>query len=109
MTPDSEPVDTLITGGLVVTLDGDHTVIEDGAVAVRGPDVAAVGPAAEIGARFTARETIDASGRMVLPGLINAHTHAGDALFRGLLDDLALEHSDNDRVVVVVARPTARP
>ena len=87
----AEPADTLIAGGLVVTLDGDRRLIEDGAVAVRGSRIAAVGPAAEIGTRFTAREVIDAGGRIVMPGLINAHTHAGDSLFRGLFEDLPLE------------------
>lgn len=90
-TAEPEPADVLITGGVVVTLDDDHALYEDGAVAVRGSRIAAVGPAAEVGARFTAGEVIDASGRVVLPGLINAHTHAGDALFRGLFDDLPLE------------------
>ncbi len=89
MTP--QPADHLITGGLVVTLDDRHTLIDDGAVAVRGSRIVAVGPAGEVGARFGAGETIDAAGKIVMPGLINAHTHAGDSLFRGLFEDLPLE------------------
>lgn len=85
--------DKLVTGGLVVTMDDRDTVLEDGAVAVRGPDIVAVGPSAEIEKRYGGAgvEVIDAVGQIVLPGLVNAHTHAANSLYRGLLDDLQLE------------------
>lgn len=88
-----EPVDHLILNGLVVTEDADQTVIADGAVAVRGNTIAAVGPLAELdgGLAATARQVIDAGGGIVMPGLVNIHTHGGDTLFRGLIDDLPLE------------------
>jgi 5-methylthioadenosine/S-adenosylhomocysteine deaminase len=80
----------VVTGGTVVTMDGGRRVIADGAVAVEGADIAAVDTSEAIARRFTATETIDASGQVVLPGLVNTHTHAPMVLYRGLADDLAL-------------------
>ena len=62
-----------------------------GAVAIDGTTIVAVGPAADIAARFKAAEQIDAAGSIVIPGLINAHAHAPMVLYRGLADDLRLQ------------------
>jgi 5-methylthioadenosine/S-adenosylhomocysteine deaminase len=86
-----DKVDLLVTGGTVVTMDSQRRVIEDGAVAIRGDSIVAVGPRAEIESRFEAAQTIDAHGALVMPGLINGHAHAAMSLFRGLADDLALD------------------
>jgi 5-methylthioadenosine/S-adenosylhomocysteine deaminase len=86
-----DKVDLLVTGGTVVTMDGQRRVIEDGAVAVRGDLIVAVGSRAEIENRFEAALTIDAHGALVIPGLINGHAHAAMSLFRGIADDLALD------------------
>ena len=86
-----EPVDLLVTGGTVVTMDADRRVIEDGAVAIRGERIVAVGPASKLARRYRARRRLRADGRLVLPGLINAHTHAAMTLYRGVADDLTLE------------------
>ena len=86
-----EKVDLLIVGGTVITMDAQRRVIDDGAVAIRGDAIVAVGPRAEIENRFEAAQTIDAHGALVLPGLINGHAHAAMSLFRGLADDLALD------------------
>jgi len=83
-------VDLIVTGGTVVTVDAAGRVIENGAVAIDGADIAAVDTAAAIAKQFRGRETIDASGQLVLPGLINTHTHAPMVLYRGLADDLPL-------------------
>jgi 5-methylthioadenosine/S-adenosylhomocysteine deaminase len=80
----------IITNGTVVTMDGAGRVIAPGAVAVEGRDIVAVDTAQAIAASLTAAETIDASGDIVMPGLINTHTHAPMVLYRGLADDLAL-------------------
>ncbi|HVS02627.1 MAG TPA: amidohydrolase [Thermoanaerobaculia bacterium] len=80
----------LVTGGTVVTFDAAGTVLADGAVAVVGERIAAVGAAGDLARRYPAAERIDARGAVVLPGLINAHTHAPMVLFRGLADDLPL-------------------
>ncbi len=89
-TQSARAVSLVVTGGTVVTMDAAHTVIPRGAVAIDGARIVAVGPAADLARRFTGRSTIDATGRIVLPGLINTHTHAPMVLYRGLADDLAL-------------------
>lgn len=71
-------------------MDGTRRVIEDGAVAVRGGRILAVGTSGEIEPKYSARETIDARGKVIIPGLINGHTHIPMTLFRGLADDLDL-------------------
>lgn len=83
--------DLLVTNGAVVTMDGQRRVIEGGAVAIRGDTIAALGPSAEVAARYTAVKTIDARGAIVMPGLINGHAHAAMSLFRGIADDLSLD------------------
>lgn len=85
-----EKADLLITGGTVVTMDGSRTILGDGAVAVRGDTIVAVGSRVELEAKYTAAHTIDATGKLVLPGFINGHTHVPMTLFRGLHDDVTL-------------------
>jgi 5-methylthioadenosine/S-adenosylhomocysteine deaminase len=84
------PADLIVAGGTVVTMDGDRRVIEDGAIAVQGDAIVAVGPRSGIERNYAAKRTIDAKGKLVLPGLINGHTHAAMTLFRGLKDDVTL-------------------
>jgi 5-methylthioadenosine/S-adenosylhomocysteine deaminase len=86
----AEPADLVVRHATVVTVDPQRRVISDGAVAIAGGRILAVGPAAEIDARYRGREALDAGGGIVLPGLINAHTHAAMVLFRGIADDLKL-------------------
>jgi 5-methylthioadenosine/S-adenosylhomocysteine deaminase len=86
-----EKADLLIVGGTVVTMDAQRRVIEDGAIAVLGDSIVAVGVRAEIESRFEGSRTIDARGALVMPGLINGHAHAAMSLFRGLADDLSLD------------------
>jgi 5-methylthioadenosine/S-adenosylhomocysteine deaminase len=85
-----QSVDLIIANGIVVTVDADERVLNPGSVAIRGNTIAAVGPAEQIAATFRSSDTIDARGRVVMPGLINTHTHAPMVLYRGLGDDLAL-------------------
>ncbi len=87
----AETVDLLLTGGTVVTMDAAWTVIPAGAVAVRGPAIVAVGTAAELSERFTARETIDCTGCAIIPGLINGHAHVPMSLLRGMAADQQLD------------------
>jgi len=88
--PQRRTVSLVVTNGTVVTVDATRQVIERGAVAIDGRDIVEVGTAAAIAAKYRARDTIDAAGSVVMPGLINTHTHAPMVLFRGLADDLAL-------------------
>jgi 5-methylthioadenosine/S-adenosylhomocysteine deaminase len=84
-------VSLLISGGIVVTVDNARHIFNPGAVAIDGTDIVAAGPSADIAARFRAAEQINASGAVVIPGLVNTHTHAPMVLYRGLADDLPLQ------------------
>lgn len=84
-------VDMIVRGGAVVTMDGARRVIENGAIAVKAGRIVAVGSRAEIDGKYGAREIVDATGKVVIPGLINGHTHVPMTLFRGLADDLDLQ------------------
>jgi 5-methylthioadenosine/S-adenosylhomocysteine deaminase len=84
-------VDLLVTGGLVLTLNDRNDIISAGAVAVSGDRIIAVGPTRGLMERFHAHRILDASSCLVMPGLINLHTHAAMTCFRGLADDLPLE------------------
>jgi len=90
VTTAGEAVDLLLAGGTVVSMDKAFRVLERGAVAVKGERIVAVGPADELQARFDAARTIDTSGRIVLPGLVNTHTHVPMTLLRGVADDVEL-------------------
>ncbi|MGA3105818.1 MAG: amidohydrolase [Terriglobales bacterium] len=85
-----EKADTIITGGLVVSMDSARHTYDDGAIVVTGDSIVAVGPRSEIEAKYASQRTIDAQGKMVLPGFINGHTHVPMTLFRGLHDDVTL-------------------
>lgn len=84
-------MDLIVRGGKFVTMDGARRVIEDGAAAISDGRIVALGTRAEVDAKYTARETIDATGKVIIPGLINTHTHVPMTLFRGLADDLDLQ------------------
>src|SRR2546430_6837110 len=80
--------DVLLTNAVVLTMDAQFTVHRAGAVAVAGDAIVAVGPDA---LAYHAAETIDCRGRVIMPGLVNAHTHVPMTLLRGLADDLRLD------------------
>jgi 5-methylthioadenosine/S-adenosylhomocysteine deaminase len=86
----SAVADLVITGGTVVTMDGSRRVLTPGAVAIVNTEIAAVGPAADIGGAYRARRVMDVPGRVVMPGLVNTHGHAPMVMYRGLADDVAL-------------------
>jgi 5-methylthioadenosine/S-adenosylhomocysteine deaminase len=88
--PSRRTVSLVVANGLVITVDGNRRVMPRGSVAIDGRDIVAIDTAEAIAARFRGRETVDAAGAVVMPGLINTHTHAPMVLFRGLADDLAL-------------------
>ena len=83
-------VSLVITGGTVVTMNPAGEVLAPGALAVDGRDIVAVDTPEAVAARFTGKDTVDATGQVVMPGLVNTHTHAPMVLYRGLADDLAL-------------------
>jgi len=84
-------VDLIVQNGIVVTMDAQRRIIENGAVAVQKDKIVAVGTAAEISNKYSSKQTINAQGKVVIPGLVNAHTHIPMTLFRGISDDLDLQ------------------
>ncbi|HMJ25122.1 MAG TPA: amidohydrolase [Pyrinomonadaceae bacterium] len=84
-------MDLIVRGGTVVTMDGTRRVIANGGVAIKGGRIVAVDNTAAIDRQFAAREIVNATGKVVIPGLINGHTHVPMVLFRGLADDLDLQ------------------
>ena len=86
-----QQVDTVITNALVLTMDEDLKQYFPGAVAIKGDRILAVGREDEIKQEYSAQETIDCAGKILMPGLVNAHTHVPMTLLRGLADDLRLD------------------
>ena len=86
----TDQVNTLITHAHLFTMQGEGVgYIGDGALAIQGKQIAAVGTTTELTARFVADETIDASGHALLPGLIDAHMHTPLAIVRGVAQDVS--------------------
>jgi 5-methylthioadenosine/S-adenosylhomocysteine deaminase len=83
-------VDLMVLGDWVVTMDAGRRIIEHGAVAVDEGVILAVGTADEIRSAYIALETLPGEARVVMPGLVNGHTHAAMTLLRGVADDLNL-------------------
>ena len=83
-------IDLIVAGDYVVIMDESEQVVKDGAVAVDGGRIVAVGPRTDIASKFRARRALDGAGKVVLPGLINGHTHAAMTLLRGIADDIEL-------------------
>lgn len=87
----TQQVDTIFTNAFVLTMDETLTQFSPGAVAVRGDSIVAVGMADEVTRDYSADEVIDCGGKVLMPGLVNAHTHVPMTLMRGLADDLRLD------------------
>jgi 5-methylthioadenosine/S-adenosylhomocysteine deaminase len=84
------PISLVVVGGTVITENAAHQILTPGAVAIDGADIVEVDRPEAIAARYAPGQTIDARRDVVMPGLINTHTHAPMVMFRGLADDLAL-------------------
>jgi len=91
LTAFAEPADWIYTARYVVTMDAQHRLISDGAVAIRGERIVGVGKRADIEKQFQPRQRLDRPEALIMPGLINTHTHAAMSLLRGLADDLRLQ------------------
>ena len=91
-----KPADLLLTNGTILPLAPGSKPISEGALAIIDGRIVAVGAKAQVESFFEAAKTIDARGGLIMPGLVNAHTHAAMSLFRGLADDLPLKtwHED---------------
>ncbi len=87
----AERVDWIVSARYVITMDSQHRIVENGAVALKGSHIAAVDTAAAIAREFTADHTLDKGNAVLAPGLIDTHTHAPMSLFRAIADDRRLE------------------
>ncbi len=88
--PARRSISLVVVGGTVITENAAHVTLSPGALAIDGADIVEVGTPAAIAAKYQAAQTVDARDQVVLPGLINTHTHAPMVMYRGLADDLAL-------------------
>jgi 5-methylthioadenosine/S-adenosylhomocysteine deaminase len=86
-----QTVDYLLTNAIVLTMDNHLHQYEPGTVAVNGDQIVAVGEQNEISSAYTSANILDCSGKVLMPGLINSHTHVPMTLLRGLADDLRLD------------------
>lgn len=87
----AEEVDVLLLGGTAVTMNSTYDIVPHAGIAIRGDAIVAIGPAEQIQKAYTAVDTVDCTGQVIMPGLVNAHTHIPMTLLRGLNDDLRLD------------------
>ncbi len=99
-----DPADLLVVNARLVTMDEKFSLYDPGALAVKNGKILAVGASADLAKRYAAKMTYDARGRIVLPGLVNTHTHAAMTLLRGLADDLTLEKWLTDHIFPAEAK-----
>ncbi|MFC1488673.1 amidohydrolase family protein [Thermodesulfobacteriota bacterium] len=97
--------DIIVNNGSILTMDSTHTVLENAFLSISGDEITHIGN--QNPASFKAKKMIDAKGGLILPGLVNAHTHAAMTLFRGLADDLPLMDWLNDFIFPVENRMDA--
>jgi 5-methylthioadenosine/S-adenosylhomocysteine deaminase len=90
MAKNLQPVDSLIHARWVIPVEPESTCLEHSSIAIHNGRIVSILPTAEARAHYTARETVELPEHAVIPGLVNAHTHAAMSLFRGLADDLPL-------------------
>jgi len=83
-------VDLIVEGEYIVTMDENQTVVKSGAVAIKDGLIVALASAADVNAQYSAAEHVAGNNRIIMPGLINGHSHAAMTLLRGVADDLAL-------------------
>ena len=94
--------DIIIKNGTILTMDAENSILESGFLCIEGDTISHIGENGE--KAFEASKVIDAKGGLVLPGLVNGHTHAAMSLFRGLADDLPLMEWLNHYIFPVESR-----
>jgi 5-methylthioadenosine/S-adenosylhomocysteine deaminase len=100
-----EQLDFLIKNGTILTMDTENAIIKDGILGIKGDTISYIGSGH--GKKFRGKRIIDAKGGLILPGLINGHTHAAMTLFRGLADDLPLMEWLNNYIFPAESRMDA--
>jgi len=84
-------IDLLLKNGYIITMDSERRILANGSVAINGTEIVDIGDSNELDDNYTAKEVIDCTGKVIMPGLVNLHTHAPMTLFRGYANDLPLE------------------
>jgi len=97
-------VDIVISGGTILTLDNDNSQIDNGLIAINGDEIVDMGKNEDLKDTFRGKKKIDATDCLVMPGLINAHTHAAMTCFRGIADDMELMHWLNNYIFPAEAK-----
>ncbi len=100
--------DVIISGGTLLTMAGSGPPVRDGCIAVEGDTIAAVGARDEVEHAYSARQKIEAEGCVIMPGLVNGHTHSAMTCFRGMADDLRLEDWLNNYIFPAEAKNVSR-
>ena len=96
----------ILTGQYLLTMDREQTLIEQGAVAIAGDTILAIGKTCDLLSRYPDAVVLAEPHGLIMPGLVNVHTHAAMALFRGLADDLPLMQWLQDYIFPVEATLT---
>ena len=100
-----ENADIIIENGTILTMDDKNTVVKNGFLAIEGDRITCIGDRKTN--KTGAKRSIDARGGLIIPGLVNGHTHAAMSLFRGLADDLPLMEWLNNYIFPVESRMDA--
>lgn len=109
MKPDPIYADTLISGATLITLDAERRVVTDGAIAIVGDRIAAVGKRADITAMYDAREIVDGHRFVATPGFVNGHVHLTETLIRGFMpEDLPFDESLSQWVIPLYEGQSAK-
>lgn len=87
----ADQIDIAIMGGSIITMNKDYQIIEDGYLAIKGDRIIDLGSRSDLEKKYQPIKKIDATGKAIMPGLINTHTHVPMVLFRGIADDLVLK------------------
>jgi 5-methylthioadenosine/S-adenosylhomocysteine deaminase len=82
--------DLIVTNATIVTMDSTKRIVQNGAIAVKLGKIVEIGDSKDVLAKYASKQIIDATGKLIIPGLINTHTHIPMGLFRGIADDLDL-------------------
>lgn len=99
-----QDIDLIVKNGTVVTINANMQIIENGAIAVQNGIIIEIGKSTELLPKYQAKRIIDATGQLIMPGMVNAHSHASMTVFRGYADDLPLQTWLNDYIFPAEAK-----
>ncbi|OYV99144.1 MAG: amidohydrolase, partial [Acidobacteria bacterium 37-65-4] len=103
-----QPIDLAVVGGTVLTMNAHGDILHDGYVAISKDRIVAIGRRSDLEKKYHPAQTISASGELVMPGLVNTHTHVAMSLFRGIANDLALKDWLENYIFPAEARNVTR-